>query len=169
MPASKRVTGEALTARDALWLSWREDGRSAAEIAERAGVSRQLVNRRLRVAEATRAESVSADSDPSPPPRDPWWLELVPLFPIGPFTPASECPHRGPIREGSLLCCMVCSASGRDGHRALRRDPATDPRPEPEPAEEADDADDAGPKPRSNPETRRERRRRKFARQEARP
>lgn len=158
MARQPRVTGEALKARDALWLAWMEAGWGTDEIAERAGVSRQLVNRRLRVAEATLSESVSPAPGPPPKAPVPWWLELVPLFPVGPFTPASECPHRGPIRKGSLLCCMVCSASGMDGHRALRRDPATDPRPEPPPPAEPKAA------------TRRQRRGRKFAAtSEARP
>jgi hypothetical protein len=56
---------------------------------------------------------------------------LVPLFPIDAFTPGSACPHHGPIRTGSVFCCMVCSRSGLDGHPALERDPLTDPRPEP--------------------------------------
>jgi hypothetical protein len=38
-------------------------------------------------------------------------LRLVPLFPIGPFTPTSHCPHHGPLRKGSEFCCMVCSQS----------------------------------------------------------
>jgi hypothetical protein len=57
--------------------------------------------------------------------------ELVPLFPITAFTPQSTCPHRGPVRPGSVFCCMVCSRSGIDGHPALKRDPKTDPRPDP--------------------------------------
>jgi hypothetical protein len=55
---------------------------------------------------------------------------LVPLFPIGAFTPGSACPHHGPIRAGSVFCWMVCSQSGVDDHPALKRDPRTDPRPE---------------------------------------
>ena len=62
--------------------------------------------------------------DPNRPPR------LVPLFPVGPFTPQSACPHHGTIRSGSMFCCMVCSQSGIDDHPALKRDPRTDPRPE---------------------------------------
>ncbi len=57
-------------------------------------------------------------------------LRLVPLFPIGAFTPRSSCPHHGPIRSGSVFCCMVCSQSGLDDHPALKRDPITDPHPE---------------------------------------
>lgn len=84
---------------------------------------------------------------------------LVPLFPLGAFTPQSTCPHHGPIRRGSVFCCMVCSQSGMDGHPALQRDPLTDPRPEP------NGKTPSAPKPRSRSrETRRERRRKQFAR-----
>jgi hypothetical protein len=72
---------------------------------------------------AASAERVVRD-DSNRPPR------LVPLFPIGGFTPRSTCPHHGPIRAGSVFCCMVCSQSGVDDHPALKRDPRTDPRPE---------------------------------------
>ncbi len=68
-------------------------------------------------------EKVRRD-DPNRPPR------LVPLFPVGPFTPQSACPHHGSIRSGSMFCCMVCSQSGVDDHPALKRDSRTDPRPE---------------------------------------
>lgn len=60
-------------------------------------------------------------------------LGLVPLFPITSFVPGSACPHHGPIRPGSSLCCMVCDTSGLDHHPALQRDPATDPKPERKP------------------------------------
>ena len=69
---------------------------------------------------------------------------LVPLFPIEPFTPRSTCPHHGPIRPGSVFCCMVCSQSGMDGHPALKRDPRTDPKPEPKTLPEASPRDGAG-------------------------
>ena len=54
---------------------------------------------------------------------------LVPLFPIPVFDPQSSCAHRGPIRRGSVLCCMVCHRSGIDGHSLLRPS-ADDPKPE---------------------------------------
>ncbi len=72
----------------------------------------------------TAATGKAVRRDSSHPPR------LVPLFPIGEFTPRSACPHHGPLRAGSVLCCMVCSQSGVDDHPALKRDPRTDPRPE---------------------------------------
>ena len=62
-----------------------------------------------------------------------WTGRLVPLFPLGAFTPQSECPHRGPIRPGSTLCCMVCSRSGMDGHPSLKWDRRFGPRPERKP------------------------------------
>lgn len=140
-----RVHGEIRAFRDEEWLRLHEAGRPTAELAEESGVSVQLLRRALSRARKERESRIrdnhdasvvsvdgEADADPaSSGPQRPWWLELVPMFPVGSFTPASECPHKGPIQEGSLLCCMVCSASGMDGHPALTRDPATDPRPEP--------------------------------------
>ncbi|MHB1556506.1 MAG: hypothetical protein ACYC61_03380 [Isosphaeraceae bacterium] len=90
-------------------------------------------------------------------------IRLMPMFPIGEFTPQSTCPHGGPLRRGSTLCCMVCHASGMDGHPSLRHDPATDPRPESgsETQIALPRAADAGPLSTSarRRETRRERRR----------
>jgi RNA polymerase sigma factor (sigma-70 family) len=74
---------------------------------------------------------------------------LVPLFPIGAYTPSATCAHRRPITPGSVLCCMVCHQSGVDAHPLLQRDPRTDPRPEQKPA--------PAPKPGAI-ETRRQRR-----------
>ena len=173
----RRETGEAREIRDQEWLRLHQDGKSTSAIAEEAGVSVQLVRRalaRARELDTSREQDDAdeptlhgrddeADADLAPPPaplRTAWWLELVPVFPIGPFTPASECPHRGPIAKGSLLCCMVCSASGMDDHPAMKRDPATDPRPEPRPSAKPSTATT---KPAASGETRRERRARKFA------
>jgi hypothetical protein len=96
----------------------------------------------------------AAGDDPNRPPR------LFPLFPIGPFTPRSACPHHGPIRAGSVFCCMVCSRSGIDDHPALKRDPRTDPRPESKAA--------AAARVASVHETRRQRRQRLHAARQAR-
>jgi hypothetical protein len=52
---------------------------------------------------------------------------LVPLFPIGSYTPQSRCAHSGPIERGSVLCCMVCHTSGQDDHPALQYRCAVDP------------------------------------------
>jgi hypothetical protein len=171
-----RVTGELLALRDAEWLRLREEGMSIADLAEEAGMSVRHIKRalsRARKAEearlngtdddlATTADDAESTEPASAAPLKPWWLELVPIFPVGHFTPSSECPHKGPIPEGSLLCCMVCSASGVDKHPALVRDPATDPRPEPKTRLKRHDGEaglkaypaDAGPKS----ETRRQRR-----------
>lgn len=176
----RRVNGVAREVREQEWLRLHQEGKSTSAIAGGAGVSVQLVRRalaRLREQDASRSQEetdagilpmrdgdgLEGSSPGSAAVRTPWWLELVPLFPIGAFTPASECPHRGPIRPGSLFCCMVCSQSGVDGHPAMKRDPATDPEPE-----------SAAPTPAGRglreevaaspaPETRRERRARRFA------
>jgi hypothetical protein len=174
------VNGVALEVRDQEWLRLHQDGRSTSAIAEEAGVSVQHVRRALARAREQDASRIQDDPRPtdlpmrdngtpegSPPEpaavRTPWWLELVPLFPIGSLTPASECPHRGPIRPGSLFCCMVCSESGVDGHPAMKRDPATDPRPEPTAATQPDRGPREDAAASTGRETRRERRARRFA------
>jgi len=171
--------GKAREALDHEWMRKHRQGKSAAQIAEAEGVSKrtvQLALARVKAAEKAAEEKTLADADESASqdgstsaPR-PWWLELVPLFPIAAFTPTSKCPHHGPIREGSLFCCMVCSTSGIDDHPALQRDPLTDPKPEPgPPARKSASQPPAGANPSSPPEpaagreTRKERRRRQFA------
>ncbi len=47
--------------------------------------------------------------------------QLIPLFPVGNYTPDSECGHCEPIQEGSAFCCMICHMSGQDEHPALRK------------------------------------------------
>lgn len=63
---------------------------------------------------------------------DPSWVgEMTPMFPITSFVPTSECPHRGPIRRGSMFVCMCdkCrNSSGMDHMPALQRNPLTDPK-----------------------------------------
>jgi hypothetical protein len=50
-----------------------------------------------------------------------WRLpQLVPLFPVGNYTPSSTCAHRGLIQRGSVFCCMICHTSGQDDHPALQ-------------------------------------------------
>jgi hypothetical protein len=136
-----RARGPAREALDLEWLRKHERGKTAAEIAEAEGVSKrtvQLALARARAAEEGVDRAKAGDPelpirDETATPRPPWWLELVPLFPIGAFTPTSKCPHHGPIRPGSLFCCMVCSNSGVDDHPFLKRNPKTDPLPEPLP------------------------------------
>jgi hypothetical protein len=53
--------------------------------------------------------------------------QLVPLFPVGNYTPSSRCAHRGPIEHGSAFCCMVCHASGQDDHPALQANWSIEP------------------------------------------
>ncbi len=176
----RRVNGLAREVRDQEWSRLHQGGKSTSAIAEQAGVSVQLVRRALARLREQEASRIQDEADPSrlperdgespegsPPAqasvRTPWWLELVPLFPIGAFTPASECPHRGPIRPGSLLCCMVCSQSGVDGPPAMDRDPATDPKPEPASTAAADRISRKEAAASTGSESRRERRARRFA------
>jgi len=146
-PRSKTEISLSIHARELVWLDEIRRGYSIKQIASREGLgSRRIQHGVSRARERgnlsrTRESRISSDlhernekitasagkmfqDDPNRPPR------LVPLFPIGAFTPGSACPHHGPIRTGSLFCCMVCSQSGVDNHPALKRDPRTDPRPE---------------------------------------
>lgn len=163
--------GKVREALDLEWLRKLRQGKTVADIATAAGVSKRTVQMALARARAAEQpadpKTVVGDDlherDDSPLPRQPWWLELVPLFPIGAFTPTSKCPHHGPIRPGSLFCCMVCSASGIDDHPAMKRDPLTDPRPEPAPAAPQAGSPSSPLDPAAGRETRKERRRRQHA------
>ena len=102
-----------VTAKEYVWLRDHRYGVATKAIASREGVSVRRVRFGLaRVLAELKAEPILR---PLRPPR------LVPLFPIGPYTPQSSCAHRRPIRAGSLLCCMVCHRSGMDEHPALQR------------------------------------------------
>lgn len=102
-----------------------------AEIARKWRRSVRTVERRLKAAREAEAE---AEAESREPYRPPFWVHsIVPLFPIGPFTPESVCAHKGPIQPGSRFYCPVCHQSGFDGHPHLRRDPRTEPKPEPKP------------------------------------
>ena len=168
-----------IEAREALWLQQVREGKPTKEIARREGLSRRRVQQGVSRATLRERESRlnrssgqdtnrrmlrirSEESGPNTASgrsvrshiEDPRYLpRLVPLFPIGPLTPRSTCPHHGPIRPGSVFCCMVCSQSGMDDHPALWRDPSTDPPPEPKAPEPT------GPLAGGR-ETRKERRRR---------
>jgi hypothetical protein len=144
----------AVEARDALWLYERSSGVSVVKIARRSrlscrqvqlGIARARKREQERLQVSDERDSLKRDdaqgcktgSFSGPREASLGWEDLqrqprlVPLFPIGPFTPAAVCPHHGPIRSGSVFCCMVCSKSGMDGHPALQRNPRTDPQPEP--------------------------------------
>ena len=174
-PGQGKPLAGAVEAREALWLYELNQGASVVQIARRNHLSCRNVQlglararkreqerlqtsriRSSRLRDALQERNLGSPSvahgggvggeDPRRPPR------LVPLFPIGPFVPQAGCPHHGPIRPGSVFCCMVCSRSGMDGHPALKRDPRTDPQPEPKAAAPA--------LPRGARETRKARRQR---------
>lgn len=162
-PKGKRPLTLAVAAQEYVWLYDSRHGTSCQIIANRDRVSVHQVRRGIKRAAALEAKFAKDDlTEQIKPGR--WGdvgCRLVPLFPIGPFTPQSACPHHEAIERGSRFCCMVCHASGMDDHPGLRRDPQTDPAPEPDPAPapaiaEADLSD-------SSRETRRQRRRRRFA------
>ncbi len=156
-PGTRRFSIRGLTlavaAREYVWLWDHRHGISTEMIASRAGVSVRRVQFGLSRAQAQEKGDVLNDST---------WANvhgiraprLIPMFPIGPYTPLSTCCHHRAITSGSLFCCMVCHCSGVDEHPALRRDPSTDPAPEPKPEP---------PPPKTGPETRKQRRGREFA------
>jgi hypothetical protein len=111
-----------IMAREYVWLWDYRHGVCANAIAIRDGVTVQRVE--FGLARALAQENVSTSGTADRPPR------LVPLFPIGAYTPQSGCGHKRPIATGSVLCCMVCHCSGLDHHPALQRDPASEPPPE---------------------------------------
>jgi hypothetical protein len=160
-------TDEALTlevaARDYVWLYDYRHGIGYREIAARDGVGIRQVQRGVERARALEKNSSKDDliEDLKPGRTGDPGFRLIPLFPIGAFTPETPCPHHGSIGRGSRLCCMVCHASGMDDHPGLRRDPEADPAPEPEPAPASDCAEPS--RPERSRETRKQRRRRLFA------
>jgi hypothetical protein len=105
----------------------------------------------------TVAPSAGSRPEPQVMPR------LVPLFPIGPFTPDTRCGHRHPIRAGSVFCCMVCHSSGYDNHPELKRDPKTEPGLEPSQPVDATPEPSISGNGNGSVETRKQRRRRQYA------
>jgi hypothetical protein len=159
---SDRTLTLAMAASEYIWLYDNRHGVSIEEIAAREGVSVGRVRYGVKRAGAQERDDsqdpLSEQSSLRPgsvlPPR------LVPLFPIGLYTPLSACPHPEPIQQGSTLCCMVCHCSGMDAHPSLQRDPRTDPVPESKPQPAASILTQHN---RSVPhETRKQRRQRKF-------
>jgi hypothetical protein len=180
-PGQGEPVSGAVEAREALWSYLLAQGASIRQIARRSRLCCRQVQRgvaRARKREEERMQSsqerdsrkrdISQERTDSPIPgahaggaawEDPRRLpRLVPLFPIGPFTPQADCGHHGPLRHGSVFCCMVCSQSGMDGHPGLARDPRTDPKPDPKPAPAP-----ASPAKAGGRETRKQRRRRLYA------
>lgn len=127
---------------ESIWLAETRDGTDVRLIARREKMSvrrvqmgvtrarlREMAKIRRRSSSSSGAISYQNESGTKPDAKT--LPHLIPLFPIGPFTPSSSCGHRHPIRAGSAFCCMVCHASGIDDHPELKRDPKTDPKPEP--------------------------------------
>jgi hypothetical protein len=134
-----------ILAKEYIWLWDVRHGISTNEIAVREGVTARRVQYGL--LRARSLEKSSPDDSAIDPPR------LIPLFPIGSYTPHSTCAHNKAIEAGSLFCCMVCHCSGIDDHPGLVRTALTDPAPEPK----------AAPVPKkTNKETRKQQRQRRF-------
>lgn len=95
-------------AQEYIWLYDRRHGIGITEIAQRSGVNTDAVKQGLK-----RARQVEQAADLSPL-REPTesYRRLIPLFPVGPFTPESACPHRDPLAPDSPFVCMTCHQSG---------------------------------------------------------
>lgn len=151
-----------VAAREWMWLYDYRHGMSLAEIAGYEGLSIERVwagVERAAAHESKLSKDDLVENFKSFREND-MGFRLIPLFPIGAFTPQATCSHRDSIEKGSRLCCMVCHASGMDDHPGLQRDPKTDPSPEPQPALPADPVVQIGPGKLE--ETRKQRRRRQF-------
>jgi hypothetical protein len=145
-------------AREYVWLYDYRHGVSLGEIASRDRISVQRIAFGVGRARAQEKGStcdgvIDITSRVATGPR------LVPLFPIGHYTPHSECPHKEPIEPGSSLCCMVCHKSGLDQHPIFQRDARHDPSHEPTPTS-GQVPEDSSPK---KGETRKQRRHRQFS------
>ena len=152
-----------VAAMEYVWLYDHRRGVSLRKLADRDGVSVDRVRDGVERAKALEIQCSGDEMSEKSGRRDEPEFELIPLFPIGSFTPQSTCSHRDPIEKGSRFCCMVCHTSGMDDHPALRRVPKTKASfvPAPESPKEA-----AAPTAASDPspaETRKQRRRRRFA------
>jgi hypothetical protein len=159
--SSRTLTLE-VAAREWMWLYDYRHGMSLAEIAGYEGLS--IARVRFGVERSVAQESKLSKDDLLESLKsgrvDDVGFRLIPLFPIGAFTPQSACPHHDSIKRDSRLCCMVCHASGMDDHPGLRRDPKTDPSPEPRPKPDDDVA--VSSESGKSKETRKQRRRRQL-------
>src|SRR5262249_13105286 len=105
-----------VAARDYIWLYDYRHGVDHRTIATRAGVGVRQVREGVERARALEKNCLKDNPIESLKPGrlGDLGFRLVPLFPIGAFTPQSICPHHESIERGSTLCCMVCHASGMD-------------------------------------------------------
>ena len=115
--------------RDHLWLCLTGLGHTAKSIAghdHKSVRTVQLGIKRARAHATTRAGSILGP-------------DLVLFFPINGLFPCSAC-RCTPTnhRPGSVLTCSVCHRCGRDGCKALTRQPGTDPAPDRKPKAHAD-------------------------------
>jgi hypothetical protein len=109
-------------AREYDWLWDHRHGRSIVDIAADVDRSVEHVRRAIE-----RARDFTARFEPRRRSAVDYKLDLVPLFPIGPFTPTSRCPHRGAIPPAPFVC-MVCHRSYLDAGPLLRiAEPAPPP------------------------------------------
>lgn len=132
------MSGLRLAARDWVWDYDFSRGISLTQIAKEHGTTPAYVYVRiLAVRRRAREHAGEQEEQLSRPADDPAVRRVIPLFPVGPLTPLSECPHRGNIPPGSRYYCVVCDQTGvipespppiDSSARAASR-----PRPEPRP------------------------------------
>src|SRR5262249_33833484 len=99
-PRTSRTLTLKVCAKEYMWLWETRRGVGTMVIARREGVSIRRVWFGLARARANEKIEFSRNTV--------WPPNLIPLFPVGPYTPLSACGHRQKIPTGSLLCCMVC-------------------------------------------------------------
>jgi hypothetical protein len=87
-------------------------------------------------------------------------LVAEPLFGIHPFVPGGKCPHKRPIRRGSVFVCMQCHQYGRDYDPRLVIHPGD--MPPPEASESAARSEPRAAQPKPQKLNRRERRAKQF-------
>jgi hypothetical protein len=122
------------------WAMLLSAGWTAVDVAADAGVDVDLVRSILGTVDLP-GPAPSGDA-----PRELRGPRVRLMFPAGSLTPSSPCPHRGPIRKGDRVVCMVCHASGLDGIDLPH--PGTVP---PPPDEDEDEDDE--PRGRMGPAT----------------
>jgi hypothetical protein len=88
---------------DADWLALVHSGGTCWDIAAELNLDHRWVMDRVLDA-AVRAE---------PPRRQKLYRpSVVPVFPAGPLTPSSVCPHHGPLADDSEFVCGICHCGG---------------------------------------------------------
>lgn len=104
-PSGSALRALRQAAKEWVWLYDFRDGVSIEDLAEREGLEEKSIREGIDRARDSEIEALAQVADPTD------LLQPLPVFPFGPFTPASACPHRGPLLGGHpARVCMVCHA-----------------------------------------------------------